>query len=286
MKIRHRISFIALIITISLGLAGQAIAATAVNLGTAANFAVLAGSTVTNTGSSVVNGNLGLSPGSSVTGFPPGTVNGTEHVTDATAAQAQLDLTAAYTNAAGQTPVTTIPTELGGTTETAGIYNSNAGTFQITGTLTLNGQGNPNAVFIFQTASTLVTASASSVVLENGAQACNVFWQVGSSATLGTNSSFTGNILALTAITATTGATISGRLLARNAAVTLDTNTITESTCAAASGSGSSSPTLPDTGAGPMSHSGRGDTALLVGLLAVMPLLYVVWKKTMRSSSN
>jgi hypothetical protein len=205
---------------------GARAATTAVPLGTAANFAVLAGSTITNTGSTTINGDLGLSPGTSVTGFPPGTVNGTEDIADAAAVQAKNDLTTAYNDAAAESVTATIPTELGGTTETPGVYNSAAGTFGITGTLTLDAQGNPNAVFIFQAASTLITASASNVVLINGAQASNVFWVVGSSATLGTNSTLQGSILALTSITVTTGATIDGRALARNGAVTLDTNTI------------------------------------------------------------
>lgn len=232
MKKFSKNSIVTLAIAFTLGLAGLVIAATTVNLGTADNFAVLAGSTITNTGSSVINGNLGLSPGSAVTGFPPGTLNGTQHVANSTAVQAQTDLTTAYNNAAGQTPVSTVPTELGGTTKTAGVYDSAAGTFGITGTLTLDAQGNANAVFIFKTASTLITAGSSNVVLANGAQACNVFWQVGSSATLGTNSTFKGNILALTSATLTTGANVEGRVLARNGAVTLDTNTITKATCA------------------------------------------------------
>ncbi|MFA6474740.1 MAG: ice-binding family protein [Patescibacteria group bacterium] len=169
----------------------------------------------------------------SVTGFPPGTLNGTEYVADATAVQAQVDLVTAYTNAAGQTPVSTVPTELGGTTLTAGIYDSSAGTFGVTGTLTLDAEGDPDAVFIFQTDSTLITAGASNVSLLNGAQACNVFWKVGSSATLGTDSTFKGNILALTSATLTTGADVEGRVLARNGAVTLDTNTITKAVCVA-----------------------------------------------------
>ena len=206
---------------------GARAATAAVPLGTAANFAVLAGSTITNTGPTTINGDLGLSPGTSVTGFPPGQVNGTVHAADSAALQAQADLTTAYNNAAGQPATATIPTELGGTTETPGVYHSAAGTFGITGTVTLDAQGDPNAVFIFQAASTLITASASNVSLINGAQASNVFWVVGSSATLGTSSTLQGNILALTSITVTTGTTINGRALARNGAVTLDTNTIT-----------------------------------------------------------
>ncbi|HCI05361.1 TPA: DUF3494 domain-containing protein, partial [Patescibacteria group bacterium] len=192
-KLNKNSIFAALAVFFVFGLVGLVIAATAVNLGTADNFAVLAGSTITNTGSSVINGDLGLSPGSSVTGFPPGIVNGTQHVANATAVQAQIDLTAAYNNAAGQTPISTVATELGGTTKTAGVYDSADGTFGITGTLTLDAQGDPNAIFVFKTASTLITAGSSNVSLINGAQACNVFWQVGSSATLGANSVFKGN---------------------------------------------------------------------------------------------
>ncbi len=205
---------------------GSSLAQPPVNLGTASNFAVLAGSTVTNTGFSLVNGDLGLSPGSDVSGFPPGIVNGTQHVADGVALQAQNDLTTAYNDAAGRTPDTTV-TELGGTTVTPGVYNSASGTFEITGILTLDAQGDPNGVFIFQMATTLVTALSSQVVLIGGAQACNVFWQVGSSATLGTNSAFLGNILALSSITLTMGVLMDGRALARDGAVTLDTDTIT-----------------------------------------------------------
>jgi Ice-binding-like len=207
-------------------------AATApVNLGTAGNFAVLGGQTVTNTGPSVITGDLGVSPGSAVTGFPPGTVFGTIHAADAAAAQAQVDLTAAYNDAAGRTPATALPGDIGGLTLTPGVYNASS-SLGITGTVTLDGQGDPNAVFIIQVGSALTTASGSVVNLINGAQACNVFWQVGSSATLGTGSTFSGNILALTSITATTGANVNGRLLARNGAVTLDTNVVSRADCA------------------------------------------------------
>ena len=209
-----------------------------VNLGTAQSFAVLGGSTVTNTGATVITGNVGVSPGSSVTGFPPGIVaGGSIHAADAVAAQAQTDLTTAF-NAAAGTPcgVDLTGQNLGGLTLTPGVYcfTSSAA---LTGTLTLNFQGNPSALFLFKIGSTLITASGSSVVLSNtGGTTCptNLFWQVGSSATLGTGSTFAGNILALTSITATTGASLTGRALARNGAVTLDTNTVNIAACAGA----------------------------------------------------
>jgi hypothetical protein len=207
----------------------SALTATAtVPLGTAANFAVLAAATVTNTGPTMISGALGLSPGTAITGFPPGRVNGTVYAADSVALQAQADLTAAYVNAMGRMATATIGTELGGTTVTAGVYDSAAGTFGITGTVTLDAQGNKDAVFIFQAASTLITASSSIVKLVNGAQASRVFWQVGSSATLGTYSTIQGTVMALASITVTTGVTVRGRMLARTAAVTLDTNTITK----------------------------------------------------------
>jgi len=208
--------------------AATATATVPVPLGTAANFAVLGAATVTNTGATTITGDLGLSPGTSVTGFPPGHVTGTVYTADSVALQAQADLTTAYNDAAALAATATIPVELGGTTETPGVYVSPAGTFGITGTVTLNAQGNPAAVFVFKAASTLITASASNVKLVNGAKAANVFWLVGSSATLGTYSTLKGNVMALASITVTTGVTIHGRALARTAAVTLDTDTITK----------------------------------------------------------
>jgi len=196
------------------------------------NFLVLAGSTVSNTGSSVISGDVGVSPGTVVTGFPPGllALGGTIHKADGAAAQAQAALTAGYIDAAGRSGSTTVAGDLVGKTLTAGIYKSTS-SLANSGDLTLDAQGNPAAVFIFQISSTLITGSGSHIILANGAKACNVFWQVGSSATLGTNSVFKGNILALTSITLTTGANLEGRALARNGAVTLDTNVITGCTC-------------------------------------------------------
>ncbi|HEX8171677.1 MAG TPA: ice-binding family protein [Thermoanaerobaculia bacterium] len=208
-----------------------------VPLGTAQNFGTLAGSTITNTGPTVVTGDVGVSPGSAVTGFPPGVVvGGAIHAGDATAAQAQSDLTTAY-NTAAAIPCSTDLTgqNLGGLTLTPGVYCFSTSA-ALTGTLTLNMQGNPNAFFLFKIGSTLTTASGSLVVLTNNAGGTcppNVFWQVGSSATLGTGSSFAGNILALTSVTMTIGSGLNGRALARNGAVTLDSNTITACATAA-----------------------------------------------------
>jgi serine protease AprX len=200
-------------------------------LGTADSFAILAGSTVTNTGPSTINGNLGLHPGTAVTGALPGTVSQTTYAASATALRAKSDLTAAYNDAAGRTAATTAPGDIGGLTLTPGVYRSGS-SIGLTGTLTLDAQGDPNAVFVFQAGSTLITASGSRVKLVNGAQACNVFWQVGSSATLGTTTVLAGNILALTSITMNNGVTLNGRALARNGAVTLINDTITAPHCA------------------------------------------------------
>jgi hypothetical protein len=200
-----------------------------VSLGTAQNFGVLAGSTVTNTGATTVNGNVSVSPGSAVTGFPPGiVVGGAIHSNDAVAMQAQNDLTTAYNNIAS-TPCTVDLTgqNLGGLTLTPGVYCFSSSA-QLTGALTLDALGNPNALFLFKIGSTLTTASSSTVtIINNGGSSCNkAYWQIGSSATLGTGTSFVGDILALTSITLTTGVNTNGRALARNGAVTLDTNNV------------------------------------------------------------
>ena len=254
-----------------LAMPSLALAATQPNLGTADNFAVLAGSTVTNTGPTVITGDLGVSPGTAVTGFPPGIVNGAQHKADAVALKAKTDLVTGYNDAAGQTPfVDKTGQDLGGQNLTPGVYRFSSSA-QLTGKLTLNGQGNSNAVFIFQIGSTLTTASNSSVVLMNGASPCSIWWQIGSSATLGTGTQFQGNLLALTSISLTTGANIlPGRALARNGAVTLDTNRITKpANCVATSpvASPSAHPKPPVTGSGPPQPGGfPWELMLIVGL--------------------
>jgi hypothetical protein len=196
-------------------------------LRSAGNLAVLAGSTVTSTGATSITGDLGLSPGTAVTGFPPGILVGAKHAGDSMSAQANSDLTTAYNDAAGRTlcPVA-VAGNLGGQTLAPGLYKSTSSLEITSGDLTLDAQGEPDAVFIFQMASTLTTTSGRRVILSGGATAGNVFWQVGSSATLGTASVFHGTIMADQAITLGTGATLNGRALARIAGVSLDGNTI------------------------------------------------------------
>jgi uncharacterized repeat protein (TIGR01451 family) len=207
---------------------------TAPSLGTASSFAVLGGSTVTNTGPSIVVGDLGVSPGSAVVGFPPGVVvGGVIHAADAVALAAQADNVTAYNNLAGQACDTNLTgMDLGGMTLVPGVYCFSTSAFLSAGILTLDAGGDPDAVFIFKIGSTLITGSATSVLMINGAQACNVFWQVGSSATLGTTTAFAGNILALASVTLTTGATLLGRAFAQVGAVTMDSNVITRADCA------------------------------------------------------
>jgi len=230
-------------------------AATAPNLGTTRSFAVLAGTTVTNTGPSVVTGDLGVSPGSAVTGFPPGLVTGGSiHVTDALAFQAQSDATTAYNALAAQACDESLTgQDLGGLTLTPGAYCFSSSA-QLTGTLTLDAQGDPAAVFVFQIGSTLTTASNASVQIINSGNLCNVYWQVGSSATIGTGTTFRGSIIALTSITLTTGVSVIGRTLARNGAVTMDSNTLSAASCqddVDAGGAG-------DSGSGPADAGGGG----------------------------
>jgi hypothetical protein len=202
-----------------------------INMGTAGSYAVLAGSTVTNTGSSVLTGNLGVSPSCAITGIPPGIVHGTMNACNAAAAQAQIDLTTAFNQGMGLSRTGTLTgQDLGGLALTKGVYFF-ATSAQLTGVLTLTGK--PGAVFVFQIGSTLTTASSSSVIFINSLTGKpmndpHVYWVVGSSATLGTNTKFEGNILALTSITLNTGASIvCGSALARNGAVTMDNNVIT-----------------------------------------------------------
>ncbi|MDQ1486878.1 MAG: hypothetical protein QOJ62_2571, partial [Actinomycetota bacterium] len=254
---------------------GTAQAATVVPLGTAGTYAILAGSGITNTGVTTISGDVGSSPTSSETGFTacPGAncvaLTGANHVAanpnDIATQNAKAALTLAYNNAAGQTP-TTVPTELAGQTLTAGAYTATSGTFGMTGTLVLDGQNNANAVFIFQTASTLITGGTGNVSLIRNAQACNVFWQVGSAATLGAGSTFRGTILAHDDISLGNGVTVFGRLFAGEqasgaGAVTLIHDTITRSVCAAvttasatptttASSTASVAPTSTASGAG------------------------------------
>jgi len=238
-----------------------------VNLGKTSTFAVLAGSTITNTGATKINGSaggningnvggdVGLYPGTAFTGRSSATISGSVHLADTVAIAAKNDLVTAYNDAAGRTPVTRIPSELGNTTLTPGTYDSADGTFKITGSLTLDAKGDPDGVFVFKTASSLITASSSKVNVINSARFCRIFWKVGSSATLGTNSTFVGHILALTSIAAKTGATVQGQLLARNGAVTLDNNTITNGFCE----------TTPIPTPKPATQSGKAITKTVIG---------------------
>ncbi|MHB2035615.1 MAG: ice-binding family protein [Nitrososphaerales archaeon] len=216
--------------------------ATSVSLGNASSFGVLAYSTVTNAGLSVVEGNVGVSPGTSVTGFPPGTLTGSIHAGDAVAAAAQADTITAYNDLTSQACTSDLSgQDLGGKTLTPGVYCFSSSA-QLTGTLTLDAQNSASAVFIFKIGSTLDTATGSSVAMINGGNECNVFWQVGSSATLGTTTAFAGNILALASITLDPGAIVSGRVLAQTGAVALDTNQVDSSMCVSGTTSTTTTP--------------------------------------------
>jgi len=205
--------------------------------GTTITYGVLAATTITNTGATTISGtaggDVGLYPGTSYTGSETVVRSGVDHITDAEASVAQTDLITAYDDLGVPTPTVLGASDLAGQVVTAGTYSTADGTFSNSGTFTLDAQGDPNAVFIFQAATTVITSTDSTMLLLNGAQSCNVYWQVGSSATLGVNSTFVGHIYALTSISANTGATIEGQLLARNGAVTLSANTITNDACTA-----------------------------------------------------
>lgn len=241
-----------------------------VPLGSAASFGVLAGSAITSVGPTVITGDLGIHPNnaSSVTGFSfstppgPGIVNGATHFANAVALQAQNDATTAYNTLAALPCTATIPGDLGGMTLTPGVYCSNS-TMGLTGAVTLNGQGDPAARFVFKVGSALTTASGASVNLVNGAQSCNVFWQVGSSATLGTGTNFLGTVIAFTSVTITTGTSVNGRTIARNGAVTAGSASISVCTL----GGGTNPPPAPIST--PVPALGMG-FALLMGLALVV----------------
>jgi len=200
----------------------------AVPLLSTSSFAVLAGSAVTNTGATSVTGDLGLSPGSSIGGFPPGILVGTQHINDNISTQAKLDLTELYNNLAGRisTDIVTLSGNIGGLTLTPGLYKSTSSLAISSGDLTFNAQGNAAAVFIIQIASSFTTTSGRKVLLSGGALAANIYWQVGSSATFGTTSVLKGTIIAMQSITFNTGATLDGRALARTGGITMGGNTI------------------------------------------------------------
>ena len=223
-----------------------------VNLGTASGFAVLAGSGVTVAGAvntTTITGDIGTFPTTSITGLGNVVLNGTNHAGDAVTQLAKNDLVLAYNDAAARSANTTYAGgfDLVGLTLASGVYSDTSSLF-LSGTLTLDAQGNSDAVWIFQTGSTLITASNSAIDLIGGAQACHVFWQVGSSATLGTNTDFMGNILALESITLNTGAAVDGRVLALNGAVTMDQNSVTRAICNDGSTGGSGGQPVPETG--------------------------------------
>lgn len=201
-----------------------------VNLGSASSFAVLAGTQITGNAATTIEGNVGVSPAGAITGITPGMVSGTIHTNDPIAAQAQLDLVTAFDDAAGRTigAIPHLPVLGDGEILPPGLYTSNAAYFSITGNLTLDAQGDPDAVWIFQMSSTLLPAASSQVILINGARSRNIFWQIGSAATLGANAVLAGNLLALEAITMGAGARLDGRALVQHTFVTLDANAITK----------------------------------------------------------
>jgi hypothetical protein len=257
---------LALALSIIFFAASSAAQAAPVKLATASPFVVLGGSTVTNTGPSTLNGDLGVAPGTALVGFGlPATVNGATHANDGVAKQAQLDLTTAYNVAAGQpvAPANDLTgTNLGNRTLTAGAYRYTSSA-QLTGPLTLDAQGDPDAQFVFEIASALTTASASAVVLINGASPCNVYWQVGSSATLGTTTAFQGNLMALTSISLNNGASVTGRVLARNGQVSLINNVLNNAGCRTGGTSGDGGSGDGTGGTGNQGRTTRNGTAIM-----------------------
>ncbi|MFZ0994740.1 MAG: ice-binding family protein [Candidatus Dormiibacterota bacterium] len=251
----------------------SAAAATAVNLATAAPFAVLAGTSVTSTGNTTISGDVGVDPDASVTGFPPAIVEppSTTYTADGVALDAQNDLTTAYDQAAtGEGSATTEPADLTGLTLDPGVYQTSSdGALSLSGALTLDGEGNPDAVFVFQTGSSLTTGTSSTVSLIDDASPCNVFWQVGSSAALD-GPTFAGNVLALTSITVGSAVTVDGRVLARNGDVTLIDDHINASACIAALAAPTPTPSpgtgTPTTGAG----GTEGGALLVIGGLVLL----------------
>ncbi|MEX2597842.1 MAG: ice-binding family protein [Salibacteraceae bacterium] len=199
-----------------------------IELGKADNFAVLAGAAVTNTGATIITGDIGLSPGTAVDGFPPGTFNGTLRINDDISNAAKLDLTTAYNDAAGRTSkdIVSLSGNIGGMTLTPGLYKSTSSLEISSGDVTFDAKGDEDAVFIIQIASSLTTTSGRKVILKGGAQASNIFWQVSSSASFGTTTVFKGTVMALESITFDTGASLNGRALTRNGSITMDGNTL------------------------------------------------------------
>jgi hypothetical protein len=258
----------------------QAAIVPTVDLGTAEGFSVLGGETVTNTGDSVLANSVGVSPGTAIVGFPPGVVQPPGTIEEGTpvAAQAQADSTAAYLDALGRPLDETTTSDLTGLTLVGGVYaGPSKSPLTLNGALTLDGAGDPNSVFIFQTDSTLITGAGSTVLLINGAQPCNVFWQVGSSATLGTGSTFVGNILALTTVTLEDSVTVQGRALAQTGEVTLINDTFTQVPCDMSQGTTTTvgvttTIAATTTAAGDLPLTGRNSAGILLlglGLLAV-----------------
>jgi type VI secretion system secreted protein VgrG len=254
-------SCVVLATLIALPSGAGAAAAGGPDLGTADTYSVLAASTVTNTGLSILSDNVGVSPGTAVTGFPPGIYGGVKHAADAQALQAKSDLLTAYNDAAGRSATGLASVDLVGLTLVPGVYKA-PGQLKLTGNVTLDAQGNQDAVFIFQAASTLITSSATHVIMKNGAQPCNVWWQVGSSATLGSASFFKGTIMAHASVTVNNAVQVEGRAMANTAAVTLINDRFITPGCATGlvPSSGGSSSTGSTTGA-----TGSGSTGTVTG---------------------